>query len=340
MHGRLIALLSAGAVAAFACGGRQAPAPPAATDGAPSPGVPVAAAAQTPFVVAPTPEPGGNVQFNAALDLGQAPKGGEPQLRGGQEATSAQWPASLYATFSVPGGTAACTAALLGPRVMLTAAHCTPAAGTVTFAYKGHAQPYTATCTRHPRYSGSPKDASADFALCRVTPAFQEPVGFKYETVNTSGMSSLMNATVVLTGFGCISNVAANGQIDGKYRIGTNTIDETSVSTPHRHGDALYEPAERNNLFTTDDPAKANLCPGDSGGPAFVQSAGTGDLTRRTIVGVNSRVFYRDAAQTTYGSSLISATGGPDFRQWAEGWTAQAGAAACGIAGSLPNCRS
>ena len=40
----------------------------------------------------------------------------------------------------------------------------------------------------------------------------------------------------------------------------------------------------------------------------------------------------------SFGAS-IAATGGPDFRKWAEDWTNRNGVAACGIAGAVPNCR-
>ena len=53
---------------------------------------------------------------------------------------------------------------------------------------------------------------------------------------------------------------------------------------------------------------------------------------------MNSRVFYR--TKTSYGSSLISAAGGPDFRKWAEDWTKSNAVGACGIVGSLTNCRN
>ncbi len=150
----------------------------------------------------------------------------------------------------------------------------------------------------------------------------------------------MLNQKITLTGFGCISDIVAAGPTDNLYRIGSNNIDETSSSPLRRRGPQYYADKETNNMFTVDDPQLANLCPGDSGGPAFRLSVGGGNLTSRVIVGVNSRVFYRDASRTSYGSSLIAGTGGPDFRKWAEDWTKSNGVAACGIAGVVPNCRN
>jgi len=290
--------------------------------------------------VAPQYSPVGDIEFKAALDLGQADVGSEPQLRGGRVAVSREWPASLYATFRTSSNRlASCTAALIGPQAMLTAAHCVPSSGSVTFSYEGHGQPYKTDCTQHPNYGS---DASADFALCKVERSFAAPPGFLYETVNTAPMDSLLGTTVILTGFGCISDLVAEDHSDNKYRIGFNSVDETSRSTTRKRGYSYYDPHEKNNLLTKDDPQLANLCPGDSGGPALSRTGGaSGAFASRVIVGVNSRVFYADFTKTSYSSSLISATGGPDFRTWAENWALSvAHVEACGLTGSLPNCRS
>jgi len=328
---RVLALIVAGTAGFWACRPGQAPMP---RDTATS-----SLASSARPGVAPVPTPSGDVEFRSALDLGQTPRPGDAELRAGREAVSAEWPASLYATFAASGATAACTAALIGPTVMLTAAHCIPAVGGVTFTYQGHAHAYVATCTRHPDYGGPSKDASADFALCAFTPAFAAPPGFQYETVSTSSMSALLNQTVALTGFGCVSSVATSAPFDGKYRIVLSTIDESSASDPHSRGDEFYTPKEANNLFTAADAGRVNLCSGDTGGPVYVRTSDAGDLGSRAIVGVTSRVF-RDAAGTGFGSSIISATGGPVFHGWAVLWARQSGAAACGIAGLVPNCRS
>jgi hypothetical protein len=288
--------------------------------------------------VAPQVRPPDGVKFESVLGLNQDPPPGQPQLRGGVVARSADWPASLYAVFNVGGGRrAACTAALVGPQAVLTAAHCVPAGGSISIRFGG--VDYKAACSIHRRYRS---DDSADFALCKVERVIPVPTGFRYERISVDPMDRLAQQRIVLGGYGCISDVAANAQTDGLYRIGYNTVDETSNSQTRKRGSGVYAPQEVNNLLTAEGGAVANLCPGDSGGPAF-KASGTaaGAFASRRIIGVNSRVFYRDATRTTYGASLISATGGPDFGTWATRWAnAGQGVAVCGIRGSLPNCRS
>lgn len=290
---------------------------------------------------APLRRPAGPVMFEAVLDLGQTAPGINPQLRGGQVVTSTDWPASLYVTFTTDDGEkASCTATLIGPEVVLTAAHCVPATGLISFKFKGQT-PYDADCKTHPRYPG---DASADFALCRLRKVFAAPTGFTYETVRTTNMQAVVGGDkyVILSGFGCTSDLVADqDKSDGKYRIGFGIVDESSASPTKLRGSDYYKGVEENNLFTLDDghQTHANICPGDSGGPAFVTTGGGGKITEhRAVIAVNSRVFYADDTMVRFTSSLLAATGGPDFKSWALTWLGAT--SACGLKGALPNCRS
>src|SRR4051794_17314012 len=74
------------------------------------------------YVVVPQARPSGDVTFEPVVDLQQHPSGMAPQLRGAREANTDEWPASFYLTFKSPEGKEKyCTAALLGPQVVLTA---------------------------------------------------------------------------------------------------------------------------------------------------------------------------------------------------------------------------
>lgn len=270
---------------------------------------------------APVARPQGDVTFLAALDLPQQGDAYRPQLRGGQNAVPTEWPASFYFKFPTADGPRACTAALIGPRVMLTAAHCLPISGTVSFQFGRDS--YTTKCAPHPAY---PRDPSADFALCEILDKpFNAPEQFKYESIQKASMSAAVGKDkfVLLTGFGCRGDrVDAAQNFDGEYQIGYAEIDESSASATKRRGAEYYAPIENNNLFTVydDSVVHANLCPGDSGGPAFILTGGNGPVTQfRAIIAVNSRTFYNKTG-TRYRDSLLSATGGPDFRVWATRW--------------------
>lgn len=283
-------------------------------------------------------EPSGPVTFKAATGLNQRPGDFAPMLRGGAEADTRDWPASFWTTFDTPQGPSICTSALIGPEILLTAAHCVPASGKVSIEYKSsptaQTVSYGADCTRHDAY---PADPSADVALCRLSEPFKTPAGFKYETVEFAPLDAMLNKPVILAGYGCTSDVAAQNAIDGKYRYGYNTVKETSLGPPRAYPPSLYAPHETRNLFT--DHGQANLCPGDSGGPVFRITQPGGGLKARTVVAVNSRVFYTDSTKKFYGESLLSALGGPDIRDWANTRAITKGLPACGLSGSLPNCR-
>jgi hypothetical protein len=289
-------------------------------------------------LLAPVLTPPDGVTYGAVMDLDQKGDQAVPQLRKGWIANSPDWPASLYATFETPQGTGACTAALIGPQVMLTAAHCVPANGLVSFSYAR--KRFDTTCTRHPQYAND-QDDSADFALCKLASPFLQPSSsFLYETVDIEPMANLLNQQILLTGYGCRSDEAAESDADGRYRYGFNTVSDTSASASKSRGTRYYSPTEDNNLFT--DIKGANICPGDSGGPAFLRTKPQGtSILSRVIVGVNSRVFYADASRRKYGSSLVSSTGTREFRDWAKQWMIDNHVQACGIVtpSNIPNCR-
>jgi len=203
------------------------------------------------------PEPKTTV-WGAVIDLTPSD---EPEsfVRGAHKAVPTDWPASLYPKT----GDGDCSATLVGPEVLLTAAHCVDNGSTASFKLKG--APHTAICSQAESYANK-TDISADYALCRVSPAV---AGIRFERVN--GAQSLLTdgLEVLLTGFGCTKDNGTGGN-DGNYWIGTSNISEA--------------PSKSTNGFRTS--GGAALCFGDSGAAAFVQQDGD----RRIVIAVNSEI--------------------------------------------------
>lgn len=118
---RLIAAFAVGAI-----GGGVAVGQPAVATDPPS------------YELAPTVSPVGDVIFRPVRDLKQ--QGGRTELKL-QQATIANtndWPVSFRANFVGPNGEEeTCTAVLIGPQVLLTAAHCVPQSRRIGYGLPG-----------------------------------------------------------------------------------------------------------------------------------------------------------------------------------------------------------
>ncbi|MCB0403663.1 MAG: S1 family peptidase [Bdellovibrionales bacterium] len=174
------------------------------------------------------------------------------RLINGQPVDSGTYKEVVWITSSSSG----CTATVVGPRTIVTASHCATTGTTVKFNVNG--TQYSARITRNPEYNNS--TVSYDVALGYVD---KEVTGVEYATLGVKGISTGMGIT--LLGYGC---TRPNGGVDGTLRIGESVI----ISTD-------------SNRFGSRKSGGATLCPGDSGGPAFVF-----DGDKRYLVGINSTV--------------------------------------------------
>lgn len=227
-----------------------------------------------------------------------------PTLIGGKAADPAEWPASVYTKMS---NGAACSATLVGDRVLFMAAHCMADGAQVTFT--AHANNYKARCAHHPEYKGGRGNSTADWAMCLV----DRPVtGIPFEVLGTNQLLSLQQ-TLTLSGYGCI-NPGGGGGNDGIFRTGL----------------AIIRGMPSGKTYDVVTKGGAALCFGDSGGAAYVVSP-TGV---RYVVAVNSR---GDIATMSYLPVVTAKT----FRDWAAGWAkASNNVRVCGMHDDAVGCRS
>lgn len=189
-----------------------------------------------------------------------------------------------------------CTGSLIGPKTVLTAAHCIYAQGRnapYSIAFGTYATNPTSTVrvvnqVRHPMYTGQ----TNDFGLLQLERAVTD---VPYLRINETPLTSAMVGTGVRhTGFGVT---------DGASQSGSGTKRE--VTTPLRR--------VMSSSFESGAPGK-QTCQGDSGGPGFMVLPGT---TGERLVGV---VSYGDQGCTNFGVDMRVDTVVPWIRTTSAAW--------------------
>jgi len=137
-------------------------------------------------------------------------------------------------------GNSGCSATVVGPEVIITAAHCASNGATSTFTYKG--KKYSAKMTRSPLYPN--KDH--DICVGKLT----EPIKSDMATI---GGQNVKGKTLTILGYGCTK--PGGSGFDDKLRKGDATI----------VGFSQYDAVSSNG---------SALCYGDSGGPEFLLEGG------------------------------------------------------------------
>jgi hypothetical protein len=229
-----------------------------------------------------------------------------PRLIGASPVNPADWPASFYSS-SEEGR---CTSTVVGPDVLITAAHCIGPSRTVSIALLS-GQVVTGLCEVAGKYL---TDKSADYAYCKLNVPIR---GITYERINQNAAIMQPGMSLRLTGYGCTQKTGAGGN-DNIYRAGEARI----VLVPPRSSEGV------NYITTTGDVV---ICFGDSGGGGYLITSGA-----RWLETVNSRVEVVNNNITD--TSYLSALSTDDARAFTADWKLRTGSMICGI-DLVPGCR-
>jgi len=252
---------------------------------------------------------------------------GKPLVARGEAADSKDWPATLLAS------SVGCTATLVGPRAVLTAAHCVVDGGAYTVFIRNIDN--TMDCTHAKEYSPDVAQwdrTSADYAMCvlRISVAGK---GIRFENVG-AGPLVTSGDTVRLLGYGCDGATTTSTGF-GVLRTGLTAVESTPPAT------------SANNYIVTDwskgafGHAKgAALCPGDSGGAAYWPSPLNDSVKVRRIIGVNSRTGVEaGGGNVLNGKSFLSSLLTPTALTFLNIWKDK-GIEICGVTPGMAECRN
>jgi hypothetical protein len=230
--------------------------------------------------------------------------GSQPQIMNGTAVPGTDWPATFISRTDTPAGSFRCTATIIGPHAVLTAAHCVDNGATMSV--RTTSGTISAVCTHHPGYRPT-ENYRDDIALCLLNATATLLTGARYERLNSNPSYLGVGRAVRLVGYGCTS---AGGAASPYLFAGPASLQ------------SIYD--NRLGLGGTG----AVLCEGDSGGAAYSEGPGPA----RVVIGVNSTRGY------DYSASTLTDIAAPEVAAFITSWAGGNGAAICGYDAPTATC--
>lgn len=230
---------------------------------------------------------------------------------GGETQDNSIWPATLRYYLD---DRLFCTSTIVGTHTVITAAHCIDSEAKTEIRFDPSSTPFELTCEQHPRYQYT--GLFADVALCSSNRAL--PTNFQYENLDTQITRVRRNTKLFLLGYGCrkfedIGNPKKMGQLYG----GVSQV--------------MSVPAASEEHYRTQ--GGVVICPGDSGGSAYILGSSAHPEGLRSVIGINSgfRPETRESAITPLTGSVA---------QFVIDWSKDKKVTICGIHDAATNCRN
>jgi Trypsin len=229
---------------------------------------------------------------------------GTTQIDGGSKQDLAAWPATLKYFVS---NNFTCTSTIVGEHTVITAAHCLPEGTSARVEIGG--TKFNLNCARHPLFN---KDTlETDVALCFSKDIFPQKIAFENLDLRITRVA--VGSVLFLLGYGCrdVTSQIEFGQLYG----GSATVSQLASGTS-------------SHMRTRDGVV---ICPGDSGGSAYVLATMDEPISPRSIVGINSGY-----AALSRVSAITPLTG--IVAEFIRDWCEDHKTTICGVHANVSNC--